>query len=136
MEDELKKTAEQDPERVRRAMIRGWIIVSGIALLFVIYGLFAFFVIGDNQPAEWDFGAVKDTPGESVYSTYPYRGRTEEPRPQHVDQKPPDAVTDPSDRALSSPPKRKPEPRKFQPEAELEQQSEQKVQHPGQPGIK
>ena len=136
MEETKRLLSEEEREQSRTLLLRGWIIVLAIALLFVIYGLFAFFVIGDNQPAEWDFGAVKDTPGESVYSTYPYRGRTEEPRPQHVDQKPPDAVADPSDRALSSPLARKPEPRKFQREAESEQQSEQKVQHPGQPGIK
>ncbi len=108
MEDKLMKNAEEDPEHGRRAVVRGWIIVAGIALVFVIYGLFAFFVIGDNQPADWDFGAVKDTPGESIYSTYPYRDRTGEPEPQHVNQKPPD------DHALSAPAARKPEPGKLQ----------------------
>ena len=78
-------------------LIHGWLIVCGIAFIFVVYGLFAFFVIGDKQPADWDFGNVQDIPGQSPYSTYPYRGRTEQPRPQHVDQKPPNVVTDIAD---------------------------------------
>ncbi len=96
----MKKTKEpfsEEEERQRTLALRGWIIVSAIALAFVIYGLFAFFVIGDNQPADWDFGAVKDVPGESVYSTYPYRDETETPEPQHVNQKPPNAFTKPSE---------------------------------------
>ncbi len=108
MEDKATKTAEEEPEQ-EKTTVRGWIIVAGIALLFVIYGLFAFFVIGDNQPADWDFGAVKDVPGESVYSTYPYRSGTEEPEAQHVNQKPPNAVAEPSERAAPTRSEEKPE---------------------------
>ncbi len=94
--EETGKQSTEDQDQYRTLLLRGWIIVAGIALLFVLYGLFAFFVIGDNQPADWDFGAVKDVPGESVYSTYPYRDETESPEPQHVNQKPPNAFTKPS----------------------------------------
>ncbi len=132
MEETKGPFSEEEREQSRKLLLRGWIIVLAIALAFVSYGLFAFFVIGDNQPAEWDFGAVKDTPGESVYSTYPYRSGTEEPEPQHVNQKPPDAAADPSDRVLSTPVARKPEPRKSLREPE----PEQKVQHSGQVGTK
>ena len=58
--------SEEEQEQRRTLLLRGWIIVSAIALAFVIYGLFAFFVIGDNQPPDWDFGAVRDVPGESI----------------------------------------------------------------------
>lgn len=72
-------------------VFRGWLIVCGIAVAFILYGLFAFFVIGDKQPADWDFGQIEDTPGESSYSTFPYRDRTVEPETQHINQKPPKA---------------------------------------------
>jgi len=113
MEDESTRNAEEKPKQETAAVLRGWIIVAGIALLFVLYGLFAFFVIGDNQPADWDFGAVKDVPGESVYSTYPYRSGTEEPEAQHVNQKPSNAIAEPSERAAPRS-KEKPESGKLQ----------------------
>jgi len=87
---------ENNAEHYRKLVFRGWFIVCGIAVAFVLYGLFAFFVIGDRQP-DWDFGAIEDTPAESVYSTYPYRGQTEEPEVQHVDRKSPNASTTISD---------------------------------------
>ncbi len=79
------------PKHFDKLVFRGWLIVCGIAAAFVLYGLFAFFVIGDRQPTDWDFGAAEDVPGGSVYSTFPYRDRAEEPEPQHVDEKPPKA---------------------------------------------
>ena len=47
----------------------GWIIVFGMALLFILWGLFIFFAVGDKGPPSWDFGVIKDIPGESPYST-------------------------------------------------------------------
>jgi len=47
----------------------GWIIVVAIAILFVLWGLFIFFAVGDKGPPSWDFGVIKDIPGESPYST-------------------------------------------------------------------
>jgi hypothetical protein len=89
MEDseEIKRT-EGWPEHLNEPAFQGWLIVCGIAAAFVLYGLFAFFFIGDRQPTDWDFGAVEDIPGESVYSTFPYREGAEEPEAQHVDEKP------------------------------------------------
>ena len=69
----------------------GWLIVCAMAILFTLYGFLAFFVIGDKGPPNWDYGALPDVPAESVYSTYPYRGNTLNPEPQHVNQKPPEA---------------------------------------------
>jgi len=48
---------------------RSWIIVVAMALLFIIWGLFIFFMVGDKGPPSWDFSVVKDIPGESPYST-------------------------------------------------------------------
>jgi len=69
--------------------IRSWAIVWFLAIFFVSYGLFMFFVVGDKGPPDWDFGIVEDIPGKSVYSTFPQpSGATSEPAPQHVAGKP------------------------------------------------
>jgi hypothetical protein len=47
----------------------GWIIVVTMALLFILWGFFIFFAVGDKGPPSWDFGVIKDIPGESPYST-------------------------------------------------------------------
>jgi hypothetical protein len=115
MEDseETKRTTDR-PEHFNKPVFRGWLIVCGIAAAFVLYGLFAFFFIGDRQPADWDFGAVEDIPGESVYSTFPYRDRAEELEPQHVDEKPPKAEIHVSDNPAPPPPaKENPAGKKF-----------------------
>jgi len=67
---------------------RLWLIVCAIAVAFVLYGFFAFFVIGDKGPPDWDTGSVEDVPGASVNSTYPYRDPTVEPDPKHVAERP------------------------------------------------
>ncbi len=69
--------------------IKGWFYVCGLALFFLLYGLFMFCAIGDKGPPEWDFGIVEDIPGASVYSTnQPITGGTATPEPQHVLQRP------------------------------------------------
>ena len=50
-------------------MLRSWIIVIAIAVVFVVWGLFIFFTLGDKGPPPWDFGVIRDVPGESPYST-------------------------------------------------------------------
>jgi hypothetical protein len=73
----------------RRLELRSWIFVWCLALFFLFYGLFMYFVVGDKGPPDWDFGVVEDTPGKSVYSTFPEpAGATREPAPQHVRGKP------------------------------------------------
>jgi flagellar basal body-associated protein FliL len=47
-----------------------WIIILAMAILFIAWGIFAYFVIGEKGPHPWDFGTVEDIPGESAYSTY------------------------------------------------------------------
>jgi hypothetical protein len=74
----------------RQSVVTGWVLVSGLALLFLLYGLFMFVLIGDKGPPEWDFGAIADTPGQSTYSTSPEpAGNKGEPVTQHVSGNPP-----------------------------------------------
>ncbi len=69
--------------------LKGWLYVCALAFMFLVYGLFMFYMIGDKGPPGWDFGTVEDTPGESVYSTNePITGGTAAPDPQHISQKP------------------------------------------------
>ena len=66
-----------------------WIVILSVALLFVCWGLFIFYAVGDKGPPEWDFGVVRDIPGESAFSTERFRGgKVTEPQPQHVSEKP------------------------------------------------
>ena len=44
--------------------LKGWFYVCGLALFFLLYGLFMFYMIGDKGPPGWDFGIVEDIPGE------------------------------------------------------------------------
>jgi hypothetical protein len=75
--------------RERWAEIKGWFFVCATALCFLLYGLLMYYVIGDKGPPGWDFGAVADIPGESIYSTNePVTGGMAEPEPQHVSRKP------------------------------------------------
>jgi hypothetical protein len=69
--------------------LHGWLIVGTMALLFLFYGFFMYFVVGDKGPPPWNFGVVEDVPGQSSYSTHPPReGKGTEPEPQHVSRKP------------------------------------------------
>ena len=40
-----------------------------LSVVFVAYGLILFLSVGDKGPPGWDFGALEDIPGKSVYST-------------------------------------------------------------------
>jgi nicotinamide riboside transporter PnuC len=62
----MKPITSEQKEKSNRV---GWIIVVAIAILFVLWGLFIFFAVGDKGPPSWDFGVIKDIPGESPYST-------------------------------------------------------------------
>ena len=88
--EEKNELRENDPvseeRESRRMVLHGWLIVCGMTVLFVLYGLFAFFMVGDKGPPDWDYGSVEDIPAESVYSTHPYGA--EAPEPQHVNQRP------------------------------------------------
>jgi len=51
-------------------MTQRWMIILAMAIFFVVWGIFAYLVIGEKGPHPWDFGVVEDIPGESAYSTY------------------------------------------------------------------
>jgi hypothetical protein len=69
--------------------IRSWVIIFVLAVLFVAWGLFIFFTVGDKGPPSWNFGVVRDIPGESPYSTHsPSRGKEIDPESQHISQNP------------------------------------------------
>jgi hypothetical protein len=79
----------------RKAVLRGWVYVCGLALIFLLYGLFMFYMIGDKGPPGWDFGTVEDVPGQSIYSTHSGAASTlPDPEPQHVSERPSLAVID------------------------------------------
>jgi hypothetical protein len=90
MSNELK-TGVESGTRGDKTDLRSWLIILAVALLFFCYGLFMFLAVGDKGPPGWDFGVVKDVPGESAYSTHP--PGAPKPEPQHVSQKPPQAET-------------------------------------------
>jgi hypothetical protein len=69
--------------------IRSWVIIFVLAVLFVAWGLFIFFTVGDKGPPSWNFGVVRDIPGESPYSTQQMgKGGRGAPEPQHIFEKP------------------------------------------------
>ena len=53
----------------RKRSVRTWMIIVAMSFLFIMWGLFIFYAVGDKGPPSWDFGVVKDIPGESPYST-------------------------------------------------------------------
>jgi len=90
MKDESQ--AGRTPEtKEKDKSLRGFLIILTMAILFLCYGLFMFFTVGDKGPPRWDFGVVEDIPGESVYSTHSLGAPA--PEPQHVSQKPLQAPT-------------------------------------------
>jgi len=73
----------------KSSAVRSWIIIWVLAIMFVCWGLFIFFSVGDKGPPFWDYGVVRDIPGESAYSTQrTFEGKGSEPQPQHVSEKP------------------------------------------------
>jgi hypothetical protein len=47
---------------------KGWTIVILFSAVILAWGLATFILVKD-RPREWDFGALKDVPGQSIYST-------------------------------------------------------------------
>ena len=72
-----------------KSNFRGWVIIFVLAVSFACWGLFIFFTVGDKGPPSWNFGAVRDIPGESPYSTQQtVGGGGGAPEPQHILEKP------------------------------------------------
>jgi hypothetical protein len=68
------------------------LLIISLSVAFVAYGIIMFLSIGDKGPPGWDFGAMEDTPGKSVYSTYSGKP-TLGPEEQHVAGRPSRAGT-------------------------------------------
>jgi hypothetical protein len=76
-------------ERKDRKSWKLWIMIAGLSLAFLLYGLVMFLAVGDKGPPDWDFGVIEDTPGKSIFSTVPEQPvGTMGPEEQHVAGKP------------------------------------------------
>jgi len=81
-----------------KGTLRTLLVACGLAVGFLVWGLFIFFTVGDKGPPAWNYGTVPDVPGLSVFSTDSARPiPTVPPRflhekaelsPQHVKDKP------------------------------------------------
>jgi hypothetical protein len=70
-------------ERQRKeASVALWLILWLLILGILLQGHFAFKVVGDAGPKSWDFGVVKDVPGQSPYAIYELL-----PHSQHIQGK-------------------------------------------------
>jgi hypothetical protein len=56
-------------EQKENPTIKDWLVPIAIAVLFLLWGLLIFFMVGNKGQPPWDFGVVEDIPGQSPYST-------------------------------------------------------------------
>mgnify|MGYP006287727597 CR=1 FL=1 len=77
--EELKSELEFEPTLPKESTFGIWVVLVLLLALIFGKGLMAFFVIGDLGQPDWNYGIVRDVPGESPYAIY-------EPLPysQHV----------------------------------------------------
>jgi hypothetical protein len=68
---------ENNPSRVSSVPL--WLVVWLLLLSILLQGHFAFKVVGDLGQPTWDFGIVRDVPGQSPYAIYQLL-----PHPQHI----------------------------------------------------
>ena len=60
--------------KTAKGSLKSWLIVLAVAVVFLSWGLFIFFAVGDKGPPPWDYGVVEDIPGQSPYSTVAPKG--------------------------------------------------------------
>lgn len=61
--------AEEQKEKTdAEERLRSWLIVLLLCVFILAYGAIVFWTVGDRGPADWDFGALPDVPGESAFS--------------------------------------------------------------------
>jgi len=65
---------EEYEEYQRLGQFTSWVIIVLFTLLIVVWGLLAHFSVHSHTRRHWDFGALPDTPGESIYSTNEAQG--------------------------------------------------------------
>jgi hypothetical protein len=56
-------------EQKENSTLKDWLVPIAIAVLFLLWGLLIFFMVGNKGRPPWDFGVVEDIPGQSPYST-------------------------------------------------------------------
>jgi hypothetical protein len=54
--------------RVVKGPVMGWVLLFIFSALVWGWGMFIHMMVPES-PREWDFGAIPDTPGISIYST-------------------------------------------------------------------
>ena len=62
----------------KESALRTWVVIFLLLIVILFQGSLSFIVVGDLGQPDWDFGAIKDLPGESPYAVYPLNN------PQHV----------------------------------------------------
>ena len=56
-----------------------WLVIWLLALMILFQGHFGFTAVGDLGQPTWDYGTIKDVPGEYPYAMYQLL-----PNPQHI----------------------------------------------------
>lgn len=67
-----------DQTATKGSALRIWVAIFLFLIMILFQGSLSFFVVGDLGQPDWDFGAIKDLPGESPYAVYQLNN------PQHV----------------------------------------------------
>jgi hypothetical protein len=62
----------------KESVLKTWIIIFILLVVILFHGFLSFSVVGDLGQPDWDFGAIKNVPGESSYAVYQLDN------PQHV----------------------------------------------------
>jgi hypothetical protein len=76
----IELRAPTPPLKDKPENLFSWVVVLGIAVSFLLWGIFVFFMVGISWPPPWRYGTVADVPGQSVYGVQ----GDEEVRRQHV----------------------------------------------------
>ena len=51
-----------------KSNLRGWVLVLALSAGIIVWGLANFLLVRD-APRRWDYGALPDAPGQSIYSS-------------------------------------------------------------------
>lgn len=69
---------ETEHEKKSESALKTWIVIFLLLGIVIFQGYLCFSVVGDQGQPQWDFGVIKDVPGESPYAVYSLEN------PQHV----------------------------------------------------
>ncbi|MCJ7683431.1 MAG: hypothetical protein MUO68_03980 [Desulfobacteraceae bacterium] len=65
--------------RPKESSLLTWLVIWLLALAILLQGHFVFKAVGDFGQPTWDYGTIKDVPGQSPYAMYQLL-----PNPQHI----------------------------------------------------